>query len=312
MSQFTSQVSFLLLITVISIVFGLKAVVAAQVSQAVDAVFSGVFFYYSWKLMEEVPARHVLKEGKSLLTEGFVQVARTVRDINRSHKKGTRWFFLAVTCAEAGANAFTVVAVVFLAEELEFSSLEIGIFFIVSLVFSIPGSMLGTYVTMKLDPKRSWCLVMVLLFLWSSIGAVVLEFLPEHLSFLSFLWGSGIGLFLGWFYPVENLFFAMCLPKGQEAELSGFFVYCSQILGWLPPLIFSIMVEAKVGQTYGVVAVSGFLLLAAGIISCAAPWPEILEDCGRGLKGTEVESADDSLKQNEEMAPSENAPDEEL
>ena len=312
MSQFTSQVSFLLLITVISIVFGLKAVVAAQVSQAVDAVFSGVFFYYSWKLMEEVPARRVLKEGQSLLTEGFVQVARTVRDINRSHKKGTRWFFLAVTCAEAGANAFTVVSVVFLTEELEFSSFQIGLFFIVSLVFSIPGSMLGTYVTMKLDPKRSWCLVMVLLFLWSSAGAVALEFLPDNLWYLSFLWGSGVGLFLGWFYPVEHLFFSMCLPKDQEAEFSGFFVYCSQILGWLPPLIFTIMVEANVGQTYGVIAASGFLLLAAGIISCAAPWPEILEDRGRGLKGTDAEFSDECLKQNEGVAPLGNALDEEL
>ena len=297
MSQYFSQLSFLLVITIISIVFGLKAVVAAQVSQAVDAVFSGVFFYFSWKLMEEVPARHVLQEGKLLLSEGFVQVTRTVRDINRSYKKGTRWFFLAVTCAEAGANAFTVVAVVFLAEELGFSSLGIGIFFIVSLVFSIPGSFLGAYVTRKLDPKRSWRLVMILLFFWTSIGAVVLKFLPENLSFLSYVWGSGIGLCLGWFYPVENLFFCMCLPKGQEAELSGFFVYCSQILGWLPPLLFSIMVETKVGQTYGVVAVSGFFLLAAGIVSCAAPWPEVLEDCGRGLPGTEIESAQDSLQQ---------------
>ena len=312
MSQFTSQVLFLLVITIITIVFGLKAVVAAQVSQAVDAVWSGVFFYFSWKLMEEVPARHVLQEGKSLLTEGFVQVAKTVRDINRSYKRGTRWFFLAVTCAEAGANAFTVVAVVFLAEELGFSSLGIGIFFIVSLVFSIPGSFLGAYVTRKLDPKRSWRLVMILMFFWTSIGAVILKFLPENLSFLSYVWGSGIGLCLGWFYPVENLFFCMCLPKGQEAELSGFFVYCSQILGWLPPLLFSIMVEAKVGQTYGVVAVSGFLLLAAGIVSCAAPWPEILKDCGRGLPGTEVEAAEDGVtKQEEKVVPSEHTPDDE-
>ena len=190
MSQYFSQLSFLLVITIISIVFGLKAVVAAQVSQAVDAVFSGVFFYFSWKLMEEVPARHVLQEGKLLLSEGFVQVTRTVRDINRSYKKGTRWFFLAVTCAEAGANAFTVVAVVFLAEELGFSSLGIGIFFIVSLVFSIPGSFLGAYVTRKLDPKRSWRLVMILLFFWTSIGAIVLEFLPKKFVLSQFCVGE--------------------------------------------------------------------------------------------------------------------------
>ena len=72
------------------------------------------------------------------------------------------------------------------------------------------------------------------------------------------------------------------------------------------------MVEAKVGQTYGVVAVSGFLLLAAGIVSCAAPWPEILKDCGRGLPGTEVEAAEDGVtKQEEKVVPSEHTPDDE-
>jgi MFS-type transporter involved in bile tolerance (Atg22 family) len=293
MTQFTSQASFLLLITVLSIAFSLGDVAAGQMSQGIDAVWSGACFYYSWKLMEAVPARHNLPEGKSLLTEGFVQTARTVREINKTYKKGTRWFFLAVTFAEAGANAFTVVAVVFLGEELGFKFVEIGVFFLISLICSIPGSFLGAYVTRKLDPKRSWRLVMLVLFFWSSIGAIVLDYFPK--TALIYLWGCGIGLCLGWFYPAENLFFSMCLPKGQEAELAGFFAYCSQILGWLPPLVFSFIVEAKVSQTYGVVAVSGFLLISAGIVSCAGSWPEILEDCGRGSK-EDVEAVDDSLE----------------
>ena len=297
MSQFTSQACFLVVITAISIGFNLEDVAAAQVSQAIDAVVSGVFFYFSWKLMNDVPARNILPEGKSLLTEGFVQTIKTVKGINRSYKKGTRWFFLALVFAEAGANAFTVVAVVFLGEELGLSFISIGIFFLVSLIFSIPGSILGAYVTRILDPKRSWRLSMLVLFLWSSVGAIVLEFLPENLvSYLCYLWGAGIGLCLGWFYPTEKLFFSMCLPKGQEAELSGFYVYCSQILGWMPPLLFSVMVEANVRQTYGVVAVGCFLPLAAGIISCAAPWPEILEESGRDPKA-EQEVVDDSPKE---------------
>ena len=299
MSQFASQACFLVVITVISKGLNLGDVAASQVSQGVVTVVSGAFFYFSWKLMEDVPARHVLPEGKSLLTEGFVQTVKTVKSINRSYKKGTRWFFLALVFAEAGVNAFTVVAVVFLGEELDLSFISIGIFFLVSLIFSIPGSLLGAHVTRIMDPKRSWRLSMLVLFLWSSIGAIVLEFLPENLSFLCFLWGAGIGLCLGWFYPTEKLFFSMCLPKGQEAELSGFYVYSSQILGWLPPLLFSVMVEANVRQTYGVVAVGCFLPLAAGIISCAAPWPDILEDCGRGLK-TEQEVVD--VSSNEEYA----------
>lgn len=288
-TQFSSQATFLLLITALSIIFDLGDVVAAQMSQAINSVWISICFYFGWRLMEAVPARRVLPEGTSLFTQGFLQTAKTVRDINKFYKKGTRWYFLALTFAEAGVNAFTVVAVVFLGEELGLSFIEIGIFFFVSLVFSIPGSFLGAYVTKNTDPKRSYRLSMMMLFLWSSIGAIILEYLPPSMAYV---WGCGIGLCLGWYYPTENLFFSMCLPKGQEAELAGFFVYCSQILGWLPPLIFSFIVEAEVSQTYGVVAVSTFLVIASGIVSMAAPWSEILEDVGRMPK-TEIEEDQD-------------------
>lgn len=294
MTQFSSQASFLLLVTVLSIAFGLGDVVAAQMSQAINVVWTGLCFFLSWRLMEAVPARHVLPEGHSLLTEGFSRVYKTAKDINQFYKHGTRWFFLALIFAEASANAFTVVAVVFLDEQLGLSFTDIGIFFFVSLVSSIPGSIVGSFVTRRLDPKRSWQLSMTLMFTWAAGGAIVLDYIPQDLSYLAYLWGCGIGLLLGWFYPTENLFFCMCLPKGQEAELSGFFVYCTQILGWLPPLIFSFMVEAKVSQTYGVVAVSSFLLVAVALLGCAAPWDDILQESGRVKESLHLVTEEDA------------------
>ena len=60
--------------------------------------------------------------------------------------------------------------------------------------------------------------------------------------------------------------------------MSGFYVYCSQIIAWLPPLVFSILVEAKVDMGFGVIAISGFAIIAVALLSMAAPWPEILAD----------------------------------
>jgi hypothetical protein len=70
----------------------------------------------------------------------------------------------------------------------------------------------------------------------------------------------------------------MCVPRGQETELSGFYVYCSQILGWLPPLIFTVLVEADVAYKYGVIASSFGFVVAIGLLSCAAPWDEIVKE----------------------------------
>jgi hypothetical protein len=80
----------------------------------------------------------------------------------------------------------------------------------------------------------------------------------------------------------------MCLPKGQDSELSGFFVYCTQILGWLPPLIFSGLVQAGVSQSIGVMAVACFGIAAVIIISTFPSWPEVLADVAK--HDTDVES----------------------
>jgi hypothetical protein len=64
-------------------------------------------------------------------------------------------------------------------------------------------------------------------------------------------------------------------------ELAGFYVYCTQILGWLPPLIFTGFVEADVSQNYALCSVSGFFIVAVGILRFAAPWDDILKESGR-------------------------------
>lgn len=170
-------------------------------------------FYLGWKILPSVPARHLLDSGRSLFTEGFAQVFRTTIKIQKVYSRGLRWFFLALILAEAASNAFTVVAVVYLDEQIGLSGTEIGIFFLLTLIASLPGCSIGSAVTGRLDPNRSWQLSMFFLGLWSAGGAIVVDQLPQ---WAAYLWGGGIGVLLGWFYSTENLYFSMCLPKGQE------------------------------------------------------------------------------------------------
>jgi MFS-type transporter involved in bile tolerance (Atg22 family) len=222
-----------------------------------------------------VPARQKVPQGQSLLIHGFVKVGVTVKTLNRDFRKGLRWYFLGLIFAEAAVNAFTVVSVVYLDEHIGLTGTEIGIFFLLTLLASLPGSRLGAFITHRTDPSRSYRLSMACLFLVTAMGAVLVDLTTKSIAYV---WAVFTGVLLGWFYPVENLYFSMALPKDQEAEYSGFFVYCTQILGWAPPLLFSILVEANVSQTVGVISVALFLLIAICILSFAAPWPEILEE----------------------------------
>lgn len=214
MTQFAAQCSFLILVIALSIALGLNDVKTAQMSQGINVIWSGLFFCLGWRLLPNVPPRHVLPEGRSLLAEGFSRVYHTAKEIQQNYKRGLRWYFVSLIFAESAANAFTVVAVVFLDEQVGLSGTEIGLFFLVTLLFSLPGSKLGAFITARTNPNVSWQLSMLGLMLWTSGGAVVLDYVPKNASYI---WGAGIGVMLGWFYPTENLFFSMILPKGHEA-----------------------------------------------------------------------------------------------
>ena len=56
----------------------------------------------------------------------------------------------------------------------------------------------------------------------------------------------------------------------------------SMILAWLPPLLFSVVVENGIDQKYGMIVMSCFVLVAALILKiCTGKWEDILSESGR-------------------------------
>ena len=100
--QFSSQAGFLLIVTVISIAINSSPVVTAQISQGINTLCAILLFGFGWfKYMTPRPAARELPEGRSLLLAGFRQNLSTAKNVNRFFKKGLRWYFLALTFAEA-------------------------------------------------------------------------------------------------------------------------------------------------------------------------------------------------------------------
>jgi UMF1 family MFS transporter len=292
-AQNSSMIIFLIVVTGLSIAISLDDVQTGQLSQGVNTLWSGLLFYVGWRTLPSAPAAHELPENKTLFTQSFAQVWQTIKSLNKNYDKSLRWFFLALIFAEAAANAFVVVAVVFLGNQLGMTGAQIGIFFLVALLGALPGSKIGAIITSRNNPNISWRLSMVFIIATATTGAVVLD---KGLNVVAYVWGFFIGLGLGWFNSCQKQFLSMLLPKGQEAELSGFFVYCTQILGWLPPLIFSLMVENNIHQRYGIVAILFFFVIAIAILSMLN-WTEAVEQI-HGSKDQDVEDAED-----EENAP---------
>jgi len=273
---FASEICFIVLVGSLGIFIGWGDVTNAQVSQAINVLWITIFFYLGWKRLPSTPARHKLPKGRSILTEGFRQNWKTVKSINKEFKGGIRWFLLATVFAEAAAGAITSVSIIYLNDSLNMTGNEIYIFFFITLLSTVPGTTIAAFVTKRTNPKVSWQLCMMTMFICLLIGALALPELNSNV--FTYVWGAFVGLILGWFYPTAVLFLSLCVPKDIEAEIAGFYVYSTQVLAWLPPLAFTVLVENDIEQKWGLIAVSAFFPVAVCILCLAAPWETIMEE----------------------------------
>jgi MFS-type transporter involved in bile tolerance (Atg22 family) len=283
--QFSMQGSFLVLVSVLSYVLGIAkdSVQTARLCQALNFAITCIFFGLGWQRMPSRKATRELPEGMGgfrTIAYGIRQNIRTGVSIHRDYKKGLRWYLLATMFAQASVAALTSTSVVYLSAEVGLNATDTLLFFLVVLIGTMPGAKLASLVSKLVNPNTSWQLSMVSLFTAVVIGAFTLGDAPS--KYLSLVWGFFVGIVLGWFYPTENLFFSCILPKGQEAEIAGFRVYCSTILAWMPPLVFSTLVENEIDPKWGLTFMGSFILIAAALLKFAAgTWEEILQESGR-------------------------------
>jgi MFS transporter, UMF1 family len=295
--QFITQDLFLISVVVGG--FSLNTVQASQLSQVIQTIVLILATWKSWgHYLTDQPAANILPEGRSLWTEGFRQNWRTCVNVNRTYKKSLRWFLVAVAFCEAGATALIPVTVTFLTGELGYGAIEIGVTFVLAINFSIGGAFFGAKVTEHTNPLVSWKLSNLMLALGTLGGSFLIS---KEREFMGFVFGALLGFLQGWFYPCENIMFSMCLPKGQEAELTGIYIYCSQILVWLPPFCFSILVENRIPQRFGLLSMMIFQLIGLAVLSIMPPWEEILEEIQTG--GTSSKLKDNGQEENEIAKP---------
>ena len=283
--QFIVQALFLICVGGLSFGIGISddSVQTARLSQALNCTVISVLFSLGWRYMPTRQATRELpedKRGARAILYGLKQNIKTAKSIWMEYKLGLRWYLVSTMFAQSAVGALTTVSVVYLSSEVGLTASDISLFFLVVLVGTVPGAKIASILAKHIDPNTSWQLSMISLFITMVIGALTLGDAPN--KYLSLIWGFFIGGVLGWFYPTENLFFSCVLPKGKEAEIAGFRVYMSMILAWLPPLLFSVVVENGIDQKYGMIVMSCFVLLAALILKmCAGTWEDILVESGR-------------------------------
>jgi MFS-type transporter involved in bile tolerance (Atg22 family) len=154
------------------------------------------------------------------------------------------------------------------------------------------------------DPKISLILSELGLALAVAIGVWAVQ--GVKVKELTYIWGFSIGIFLGWFYPTENVFFSLCLPVDQETELSGFYQFCSEVFGWFPPMVFSIMVQNNITLAWALTTVAAIFFISIFFLLLCSPWEEIVEQAQTVIVDFSPDSEELEIRQDAENKNDEN------
>lgn len=270
--RYSMQLLFLIFIIYIGSIHALNDLYLSHVTQSITVFMLIIGFPIGWKLLPSRPQRRRLK-GANIVLAGFIQNWNTFKGIQQHYSRGLLLFLFGISFTQSAANAFTTVSVTYLVEVLSMDSTEVGIVWFLALLFTVPGAKIGGFVSIKTDPLISFKIILFIFSLTTVISAFVLT--DATRSNLAYLFACLWGTCLGWYYPLSNLIFSLSLPKGQESELTGFFMCSTQIIVWLPPLVVTILNENGIHMKWGLMSIKLYFLIGLLFIQSMESWDSV-------------------------------------
>ncbi|RKN41432.1 MFS transporter [Micromonospora endolithica] len=213
-------------------------------------------------LREHPTATALAARGGNVLTDGFRQLGRTLRQIKAYPL--TLYFLLAFLVYNDGIQTVIALASQYGTEELRLgqSTLIVTILLVQFLAFG--GALLLGALARRIG---AWKTVLLSLVLWT--GVILAAFrLPAEAPVPFMVLGAAIGLVLGGSQALSRSLFSQLIPAGREGEYYGFYEISDKGTSWLGPLAFGLVFQLTNSYRVGLVSlliffVVGFVLLLA-------------------------------------------------
>lgn len=295
--SFSSMVVYLAVVVGIASAVGFMddSIATAHLGQSIAFCVSSVLLYIAWgRLLRRRPAARALPPGRSLWTAGFVQVFRTSLDIYR-HRPALKWFYLSVALIDAATGALATVAITYLTDTLQFTSIENGLAVLLMLLGSVPGAMMAGRAIPRCNPVRVSIAGTLILALNTIAVAIVLQGPGQQLATYAFTFVWGLGTGCKW--TTDRLLASTLIPDGQDAELMGVYLFAGQIITWLPPLIVTVLNEAGIDQRIGIGTMSVYYFLGVGALLMIGDYRAAVTSAGRiRLGATNIVEDEDEVE----------------
>ena len=263
---YLTQLSYTILVVVILVLSGASGddILVGRVASACCAVCSSIIYSVVWVgHMKNRPRLHDLPPGKNVFLQGFVNLIRTLKKLMAGEFRPLIYFFFSVSFSDAAIVSFVTVALTFAKEFLEMNNVQSTILVFVTIVAAIPGSAVFGMVTQKIGPLKS---LMYSLVWWASFTIVAACTMSPDRKIVAYIFSIFWGLGFGWFFPAQRSLFVTMMPAGQETEMMGLYSFSGQILQWLPPMIFAILVQKGLSMRWGLITLAFFLIVSLCIL----------------------------------------------
>lgn len=248
---FVSMFLYVLEVTVFSTVLHMGVVESARLSVLISIINSGPLFVLGWIFcFRDRPSASELPNDQMILTAGFRKLVATFKEISSKYKPVRHFLVSSVSWSEAAVASLPLIATTYMTDYLKFTSQEIGITLLMTMIGGMPGSYVGYYFSrLYQNPVRSAQLCLVVFTITTLLAGMLLRPDKKHWIYVfAIVWG----MCEGWLRPQNITIFVTIAPVEKGAvELMGLFIFFRNVMTFFPPMLFTILNEFGVPMWVG-------------------------------------------------------------
>ncbi|HQZ96844.1 MAG TPA: MFS transporter [Pyrinomonadaceae bacterium] len=243
---------------------GIDKALAVRVSMLSASLWWGVFAVVTFVCIKKREP-HRKPEGKSLVTVGFIEIWRTLREL--VGLKYTLLFLAGYLLYNDGIQTVILNSSIFLSQELfisrglESDSTFLLAIFVVAQVFALIGAIAFERLSRVIGTKQT---IILSLAIWAGIVIFAYGFLQT--STQAYIMAIFIGLVLGPTQALSRSLFLQMIPKSRESAFFGLYEISEKGTSWIGNLVFAVVVGTTGSYRQAILAlivffVAGMLIL---------------------------------------------------
>lgn len=262
------QLTMLILIVVVVIISNLLPgfdkgslefiLISATIAQAIIVIVGTISLFFTfYKGLKTRSALSQIPEHQNIFTAGFKKLGKTMIRIYRN-LPAVKWFLISTAFVGSVLGSLVSLAITYCTFFLKYGSTEIAIATMIYLLSSVPGAVALPYFVLKFGILKNMIFILFMFMtLWAIVGLVVpSEEYGNVFYLICFIWGFLAGMII----PNGRLLFLQLIPKGQESEMMGLYIFFTYGFVWAPPLVLTFMNEIGISLRYSISFVSLFIL----------------------------------------------------